>query len=184
MFRPLVPCRNLLRMRLGAPLMRFSSTIAPKPANTTLTWPEFFSLRQRQRRIDSFCSIGTTLAATAVAGAYFANIEFDVTQKIFEIEIVWFYGLAIFLCGFLGYCSGPTVGTAIFKTSLGKRMPAFIEKDAEFLRHIQANRPDATKQNYTNPLTDYYGEKITSLHAYRKWLRESRLFTRKSQKFL
>lgn len=68
--------------------------------------------------------------------------------------------------------------------SLGKNFPAFAQKNAEFLRHVQKNRPDPSKQTYANPVPDYYGEKIGSLKEYRRWLRDGIAYRKKVETFL
>jgi import inner membrane translocase subunit TIM23 len=51
--------------------------------------------------------------------------------------------------------------------------------DREFYRHIVRYRSDVSLNSIRNPVPDYYGEKIGSLHDYRRWLRRQREHRRK-----
>lgn len=46
------------------------------------------------------------------------------------------------------------------------------EKDKLFHQHIKRNRVDPSTQSTTNPVPDFYGEKIGSMKEYRQWLRD------------
>lgn len=43
-------------------------------------------------------------------------------------------------------------------------------KDKEFYRHIVKNRVNPSRQSVSNPVPDYYCEKVGSLKQYRQWL--------------
>jgi len=53
-------------------------------------------------------------------------------------------------------------------------------RDREFHQHIVRNRVDPAAQTATNPVPDFYGEKIGSLHQYRQWLRDQSRYRRKA----
>ena len=59
----------------------------------------------------------------------------------------------------------------------------FIQKEKDFYQHIKRHRVDPSSQSVSNPVPDYYGEKIDSLKAYRQWLKDQRAFTRKRQSY-
>jgi import inner membrane translocase subunit TIM23 len=54
-------------------------------------------------------------------------------------------------------------------------------RDREFYAHIVKNRVDPSRQSVSNPVPDYYAEKVGSLKQYRQWLRDQSAFRRKSQ---
>lgn len=51
-------------------------------------------------------------------------------------------------------------------------MTLIEDKEREFHRHIKKNRVDPTLQSTSNPVPDFYGEKIGSIKEYRQWLRD------------
>lgn len=86
--------------------------------------------------------------------------------------------------GALGYLFGPIFGSQFFKLWKSKSLTQFNIKNREFLEHIKANRVDASSQSFSNPVPDYYGEKIGSIKAYRQWLRDCHSYARKAKEFL
>jgi len=81
----------------------------------------------------------------------------------------------------LGYLIGPVVGTTLWRTLHRRTMHLIEAKDKEFHRRIVKNRVNPTGQSYNNPVPDFYGEKIGSLHQYRQWLRDQAKYKRKAQ---
>ena len=54
------------------------------------------------------------------------------------------------------------------------------QKEKDFFHRIKKYRTAAsTNQSLSNPVPDYYGEKIGSVSDYRKWLKDQRAFTKK-----
>lgn len=90
----------------------------------------------------------------------------------------------IMAAGALGYLLGPIVGSQIFKLSHQKQLEYFNDKNKDFLKHIINNRVDASSQSFSNPVPDYYGEKIGSLKEYKQWLRDCHAYAKKSKEFL
>lgn len=160
------------------------ATSAGKVVKDQMSWEKFFKLRQQRRRLGQLCSVGTTAAATAAAYNYFANLEIDMEKRIFGLEMIYVYGIGIVAAGFGGWLAGPSVGNALFRVYLGRNTADWLVKDRIFLKHVFRNRPDPRRTSQTNPVTDFYGEKIGSKHDYRRWLRESRLYKRKAEQFL
>lgn len=164
---------------------RSASTAAKQSGPKTMSWNEFFQLRKRRNRLGSFTSIASAIFAASLSFNYFANLVIDFNKRIMGVEVQWIYMGAIVLSGFFGWLVGPFFGTQLFKWSIGSRRIAFQKMDDLFLRHVVRNRPDPSRNNVNhNPLSDFYGEKISSIRDYRHWLREGRLFTKKSEKFL
>ncbi|KAF9065789.1 hypothetical protein BDP27DRAFT_1424533 [Rhodocollybia butyracea] len=67
--------------------------------------------------------------------------------------------------------------------------PIFVEStrlcSTESARwHVWALAIDVALQSPTSPVLDYYGEKIDSLHEYRKWLRDQNKYRRKDMLIL
>lgn len=59
-----------------------------------------------------------------------------------------------------------------------------LQREREFLQHIKKNRVDPSFQSFSNPVPDYYGEKIGSIQQYKQWLKDQRAYNRKSKNFL
>jgi len=113
--------------------------------------------------------------------AYFGNLDADITVPIMGIDPMMFYGFSTLACMGLGYLIGPVVGTTLWRTSHRRTMHLIEAKDKEFHRRIVKNRVNPTGQSYNNPVPDFYGEKIGSLHQYRQWLRDQGKYRRKAQ---
>ena len=62
-------------------------------------------------------------------------------------------------------------------------MMGWGQREKEFLTRIRKNRVDASSQSMSNPVPDYYGEKIGSVKDYRQWLKDQRAFKLKREKF-
>ncbi len=58
---------------------------------------------------------------------------------------------------------------------------ANLQKEREFYQRIKRYRSDPAGQSMNNPVPDYYGEKITSVKDYRRWLKDQRAFRRKRE---
>lgn len=70
-------------------------------------------------------------------------------------------------------------GNTLFKLTNRKTAHAMNIRDKEFYEHIKKNRADARLNSIRNPVPDYYGEKVQSVHGYRSWLRKQREHYRK-----
>lgn len=95
----------------------------------------------------------------------------------------------IFFAGFitsggLGFLLGPIFGNFVFKFKNKQTLSPFEVKDKEFLNKVTKNRVDPSSQSFSNPVPDYYGEKILSLKGYRDWLRDCNAYKRKAREFL
>ena len=56
-----------------------------------------------------------------------------------------------------------------------------LQKEKEFYERIKKFRVDPTSSSMQNPVPDYYGEKITSVKDYRRWLKDQRAFRKKRE---
>lgn len=157
-----------------------TSTINPKD----LSWTDFFKLRKQQRNINIGSSVVTALVGSTLSWGYISNIEIDPTQLIFGFD-----PFMIFFAGFLattgvGYLFGPLLGSGIFKLKNKSQLPLFDAKNKIFLEKIVKYRVDPSFQSFSNPVPDYYGEKINSIKGYKQWLRDNNAYKRKTKEFL
>lgn len=120
----------------------------------------------------------TSLAGLALGVGYFGSLEG--TGQIFGIDPMVVYGLAAAGCLGMGWLLGPFVGGGFWRLSHRKALASIEERDREFYHHIVKNRVDPSRQSPVNPLPDFYGEKVGSLHQYRQWLRDQGKFRRKA----
>jgi len=126
-------------------------------------------------------TIPCVLAGLAGGAAYFGSMELDATKPIMGIDPLLFFGGATMGCMGAGYLVGPILGSNLWRVTHRRTMALIEERDREFHRHIVRNRVDPRAQSATNPVPDFYGEKIGSLHQYRQWLRDQARYKRKSQ---
>lgn len=150
----------------------------------SLTWTDFFQMRKQQRRINVGSSVFTAFLGCNASWAYLSTMEIDPTQTILGFDPLVVISGALAASGALGYLFGPLIGSQIFTLSHRKRLHEFDAKNKEFLRKISENRVDASSQSFSNPVPDYYGEKIGSIKEYRQWLRDCHAYRRKAKEFL
>ncbi|CAB4254615.1 similar to Saccharomyces cerevisiae YKR065C PAM17 Constituent of the Translocase of the Inner Mitochondrial membrane (TIM23 complex) [Maudiozyma barnettii] len=161
-----------------------STTNTPDAAQSSLTWKDFFQLRKQQRRINVVSSGFTALVGCNISWAYLSNMEIDPTQMIMGFDPLVVVSAGLMASGALGYLFGPLIGTQVFNLKNHKTLTDFGLKNKEFLEHIIKNRVDASSQSFSNPVPDYYGEKIGSMKEYRQWLRDCHSYARKAKEFL
>ncbi|EKM55205.1 uncharacterized protein PHACADRAFT_208722 [Phanerochaete carnosa HHB-10118-sp] len=145
-----------------------------------LTWPEYLSIRKSKRRWETAMSIPLTFLGFAGGVMFFGEMQMDPSKPIFNLDPMIVYGAGTLACAGFGYLLGPMIGSTIWRMSHRKAMRLVEAKDREFHQHVVKNRVDPTAQSATNPVPDFYGEKIGSLHEYRQWLRDQARFKRKS----
>ncbi|CDK24381.1 unnamed protein product [Kuraishia capsulata CBS 1993] len=163
----------------GARGLRLQST-----ATSGLTWSEFLQLRKSQRRINFTTSIVTGFLGSTFAWGYVSTLSIDPTEMIFGMDPFTVYIGGVMVAGGIGYAVGPLFGDAIFKFANRKVLPDYATRQRQFLKRIIKNRVDAARQSMSNPVPDYYGEKIGSLADYRQWLRDCNTYRRKAREFL
>lgn len=159
-------------------MVRFNSSVAP------MNWVDFFTLRKENKRFNLITSSFTGLLGAFGTMAYLGNVEIDVEKPIFGIDPFMVLGGVVILGGVAGYLVGPTIGTKIFNLKNKKVLAEFRAKDQVFLLRIKRNRVDPSSQSFSNPVPDYYGERIYTLANYKQWLRDCNAFRRKTQGFL
>ncbi|CCU99199.1 unnamed protein product [Malassezia sympodialis ATCC 42132] len=136
---------------------------------------------RRQRRIAGLVATVPTMLFSAIAsGSYFMTIEIDPSQTLGGIDPFFLYLGATTACTGLGWLVGPSIGFSIWSLFHRSKAAQMTRRDKEFYAHIRKMRADPTRQVVHNPVPDYYGEKIGSLHQYRQWLRDQHIFRRKA----
>ncbi|KAI5474778.1 mitochondrial import protein Pam17 [Pseudohyphozyma bogoriensis] len=145
-----------------------------------ISWSQYLSLRKSQRRYAVLFSIPTTAIGGILGANYFANIEAEPTDLIMGIEPVYAYGIATLACVGLGWLAGPTVGNTVWKVSHRRALAGMEKKDRLFHEHIVRNRADPSRQSVSNPVPDYYCEKVGNFKEYRQWLRDQAAYKRKA----
>ncbi|KAK9462954.1 mitochondrial import protein Pam17-domain-containing protein [Lipomyces oligophaga] len=151
----------------------------------TLSWDEFLSYRT-YRRVIQLSSMGLgAVAGIFIGWGVFATIEIDPTQMIFGFDPLLVLSGGLIICGLVGALLGPLFGNFVFQFFiLRSKRSLFRVKEDLFLQHIKRNRVDPSFQSFGNPVPDYYGEKITSLHGYRSWLRSCAAYRKKHTEFI
>lgn len=155
-----------------------------KEENRVFNWTDFFQLRKQERRINLGSSVVTAILATNGSWAYLSTLQIDPMQMIMGFDPLVVVSAALVASGAFGYLLGPIFGTSIFKMRQKTNLADYNQKTKEFLRHVIENRVDSSSQSFSNPVPDYYGEKIGSVREYRQWLRDCHAFRRKAKDFL
>ncbi|KAM9895644.1 hypothetical protein OXX69_010927 [Metschnikowia pulcherrima] len=150
----------------------------------TMNWVDFFKLRKESKRINVVASSLTSLAGAFATLTYLGNVEIDVEKPIWGLDPFMVMGGVVIVGGVAGYLMGPTIGVKLFNMKNSKVLPDFMVKEQNFLQRVQRNRVDPSSQSFSNPVPDYYGERIYSLDNYKQWLRDCNAFRRKTQEFL
>ncbi|OBZ69185.1 Presequence translocated-associated motor subunit PAM17, mitochondrial [Grifola frondosa] len=159
----------------------------------TLPWPEYLKIRKNKRRWETAVSIPMSIGGFMGGIAYFGNLEMDPTKPIFVRVQPLFVHPCRLLCLRVPICelecrSDVCVRlrhTGMCRSRLSDWPYDWVDMLADNApSHIVKNRVDPTAQSATNPVPDFYGEKIGSLHDYRQWLRDQAKFRRKAAAFL
>ncbi|SCU96182.1 LAFA_0G04786g1_1 [Lachancea sp. 'fantastica'] len=163
-----------------------STTNGQDETNTknVFTWTDFFQLRKHERRINLGSSIVTALLTSNASWAYLSTMEIDPMQTIMGFDPLVVVSAGLMASGALGFLLGPIFGTTVFKMRQKSNLADYNQKTKEFLKHVIENRVDSSSQSFSNPVPDYYGEKIGSVGEYRQWLRDCHAFRRKAREFL
>lgn len=194
-----------------SPQRRTDAGVQDQPTPPKLTWDDFLKLRKRRRYVNLAASVGTAAGSVTVFTPL--AMQYEVENQIAAVtgmDPFIAFGLAITAVGGFGWLMGPFVGNSAFglynrsiRTEIAKvsrprgglfRPPKSLgeeadwlgdlQKEREFYEHIKRSRADPTSSSVNNPVPDYYGEKITSVADYRRWLKDQRAFNRKKSKNL
>ncbi|EPS39356.1 hypothetical protein H072_6840 [Dactylellina haptotyla CBS 200.50] len=192
--KPLLQARQSLLLQSTA-IRRAASTAAPAASTSihnapaaartqALDWNSFLKLRKQKRRYNLAGSIFCSMVTTTVGLNILGTQEIDPSKMIYGLDPLMVLGFGLIACGATGWLIGPVAGTQAFKLMNRRWLPEITKKEKEFFAHIKKNRVDPSFQSFSNPVPDYYGEKIGSLSQYRQWLKDQRAYNRKREKFL
>ncbi|KAI8974395.1 mitochondrial import protein Pam17 [Pilobolus umbonatus] len=167
-----------LRSQLIRSHVRFNSTKASS-TNPISTWDEYFKLRKKRRNYEVAAYLPSTVIPSMGAMGYFLFMEISPVDTIAGMDPMMAMIAGTAAAGFSGFLMGPFVGTSLFKLFNRNLSNAMDARDKILYDHIKKNRAEASLNSFRNPVPDYYGEKINSVHDYRAWLRKQREHHRK-----
>jgi len=153
-------------------------TYATKELAERLDWPKYLAIRSAKRKWETATTIPSTFLGFGAGIAYFGQLEGS--SLIMGVEPLYIYSAGALGCCALGYLIGPMIGSTFWRLTHRHAMNLIEARDKEFHQHIVRNRVDPAAQTATNPVPDFYGEKIGSLHQYRQWLRDQARYRRKA----
>lgn len=185
-----LPRPSLLTLARNASTEASTTTTEPQTGKPNLTWDTYFNLRKQRRRINLISSIFTSTIFTLSGGGYLSTLEFSAAQTFMGVEMPAVMGLATCSIGALGWLCGPVLGGGIWWSKVrsqlgGKQGEELVrQKEKEFYRKLVKNRVDPRMQSVSNPVPDYYGEKIGSIADYRRWLKDQKAYKKKVEKFV
>ncbi|KIM27993.1 hypothetical protein M408DRAFT_329663 [Serendipita vermifera MAFF 305830] len=171
----------LTRASTTAYSTRSKSTSAANTADDSgekhaLSWAEYLAIRGKKRRWELATTIPITSAAAIAGISYFgANTPQFMGFDPLLMSIVGTAGVAG-----LGYLISPMLGSQMWKLTHRSQLGLIEEKEKLFHQHIKRNRVDPSTQSTTNPVPDFYGEKIGSMKEYRQWLRDQARYRKKA----
>ncbi|KAL4971669.1 Presequence translocated-associated motor subunit pam17, mitochondrial [Aspergillus desertorum] len=172
-----------------------NSTISVRPNSTRSTsareeaakldWNSYFKLRASRRRFTLASSIMSSAVSTVVGVQVLSsqNLE-NLGAQVMGLDPFVVLGMATAACGAVGWLIGPFLGNAIWGLVNRSYKKAFLVKEKEFFDRIKRYRVDPSSNSMTNPVPDYYGEKIGSVQGYRQWLKDQRAYNRKRRSFI
>ncbi|KAJ5591364.1 hypothetical protein N7450_005336 [Penicillium hetheringtonii] len=164
--------------------MRMQSTSATKEA-VKLDWDSFFKLRASRRRYSLASSVATSLVSTTAGVQVLSGMDLEsLGAQVMGLDPFVVLGMATAACGAVGWLAGPMVGNGIWGLVYRRFKPSVAIKEKEFFDRIRQYRVDPSTNSISNPVPDYYGEKIGSVKGYRQWLKDQRAYNRKRRNFI
>ncbi|KAL8748728.1 MAG: hypothetical protein Q9184_007122 [Pyrenodesmia sp. 2 TL-2023] len=164
------------------PASNRSTITTTTTTSSSLTWNDYLSLRKSRRHYSLVSSLLTSSGAT-IAGLSLIQTNFDtITATLHSftgVDPIFMLAVATVATAGAGWLLGPVVGEALFRVVYRKQWGRMGEKEKDFYNRIRRHRVDPSLASYSNPLPDYYGEKIGSVKEYRTWLRDQRAYLRK-----
>ncbi|KAL4821602.1 hypothetical protein BDW67DRAFT_180288 [Aspergillus spinulosporus] len=150
-----------------------------------LDWNSYFKLRASRRRYTLASSIVSSAVSTMVGVQVLSsqNLE-SLGAQVMGLDPFVVLGMATAACGAVGWLVGPFLGNAVWGLVNRSYKKAFLVKEKEFFDRIKRYRVDPSSNSMTNPVPDYYGEKISSVQGYRQWLKDQRAYNRKRRSFI
>ncbi|KAF4982380.1 hypothetical protein FZEAL_1985 [Fusarium zealandicum] len=144
-----------------------------------LDWNSFFKLRVKRRRYQLLFSITNSMLSGG-AGAVFLSTGIA-EPVVSQIPLDPFMTLGIMTLAFsgMGWLIGPSIGNQVFYALNRKWKKQITQKEVEFFDRVKKHRVDPTNSSASNPVPDFYGEKIQSVAGYRQWLKDQKAFNKK-----
>lgn len=141
--------------------------------------------------LDPFVVLGLTTAGFGaigwLAGPFVGGAAFNVLNRRFRGQIA---EVSVFSLS-RSYCWHEVVASVStgwvreevsgLMANCGSRR---LQKEKEFYQRVRRYRVDPSSQSFSNPVPDYYGEKIGSVKDYRQWLKDQRAYNKKRQSFV
>ncbi|KAJ2850271.1 TIM23 complex component [Coemansia brasiliensis] len=168
------PAQRSVRLVHSSPAAKQAKEAVPE-----LNWDEFFRLRKQRRLWERLGSLPCAILGLGGGAAVFASLPVDPQQTFMGLDPLMLFGGCSLFSGALGFVIGPSVGRRWYRVINRDLARALDNKEAEFFKHVRMNRSDPSLSSASNPLPDFYGEKINSLQSYRRWLRKQREHERK-----
>lgn len=114
-----------------------------------------------------------------VGGTYYFGIvvDFDPTAMVFGVlDPAIAYSLGALAIAAAGAVAGSAAGGIIWNLVRSSAQAGFKIKEKKFLERVKKNRVIPTGQAVQagGQAIDWYGEKVTSVNGYRKWLQTQR----------
>jgi import inner membrane translocase subunit TIM23 len=139
-----------------------------------MDWNTFFKKRAslKKYRIGLGISIGfVTLQTTSFY--LLTQKKFNPTKLILGMDPGMVYMMGIGLSGVGGYLVGSLLSGSLFRFMNRSLIKKYDIMDARFSKLLDSHRPELVKVTASDNtrILDYFGERIDSLSAYRKWLR-------------
>ncbi|KAL4776933.1 Presequence translocated-associated motor subunit pam17, mitochondrial [Aspergillus nidulans var. acristatus] len=181
--------------QIATPCINAKNTISVRSNSTTSTsareeaakldWNSYFKLRASRRRYTLASSIVSSAVSTMVGVQVLSsqNLE-SLGAQVMGLDPFVVLGMATAACGAVGWLVGPFLGNAVWGLVNRSYKKAFLVKEKEFFDRIKRYRVDPSSNSMTNPVPDYYGEKIGSVQGYRQWLKDQRAYNRKRRSFI
>ncbi|KAL4988197.1 Presequence translocated-associated motor subunit pam17, mitochondrial [Aspergillus falconensis] len=167
--------------------VRSSSTTSTsaREAAAKLDWNSYFKLRASRRRYTLASSVVSSAVSTVIGVQVLSsqNLE-NLGAQVMGLDPFVVLGMATAACGAVGWLVGPFLGNAVWGLVNRNYKKAFLVKEKEFFDRIKRYRVDPSSNSMTNPVPDYYGEKIGSVQGYRQWLKDQRAYNRKRRSFI
>ncbi|OAA77066.1 Mitochondrial import protein Pam17 [Akanthomyces lecanii RCEF 1005] len=148
-------------------------------STAALDWNSFFQLRVKRRRIQMVFSLLSGIMGGGAGAVALSSGAADSLIGMVPLDPFVTLGIATLCAGGLGWLIGPILGSQVFYLLNRRYKTQMLQKESEFLTRVKKHRSDPTQSSTSNPVPDYYGEKISSVAGYRRWLKDQRVFNRK-----
>ena len=155
-----------------------ASSSSPSPS---LNWNNFFKLRASRRRYSLVFSILGSITTTTTTVSILTNYPHlqDAIQRVITLDPMITLGFTTLGGMGTGWLIGPIFGNLLWRALHRGKLQEFMAKEKAFFERIKRHRVDPRGASANNPVPDYYGERVSSVAGYRRWLKDQRAFNRK-----